>query len=157
MGPMIPSPSTQHSVIRRQTLRLANKPISIWKHFSQILILPQALQLLSPLLIQRQSQRQNRLPNPLNQLPNPQSLPPNPQQSQLNPLQSLLSPQSLQQSQLNQLNPQQSLLSQLNPQQSLLSPQSRQQSQPNQQNQRRSPQSPHPNPLQSPRRTSRPL
>merc|ERR1712013_891362 len=147
MGPMIPSPSTQHSVIRRQTLRLANKPISIWKHFSQILILPQALQLLSPLLIQRQSQRQNRL----------QSQPPNPQQSQLNPLQSLLSPQSLQQSQLNQLNPQQSLLSQLNPQQSLLSPQSRQQSQPNQQNQRRSPQSPHPNPLQSPRRTSRPL
>merc|ERR1712013_146400 len=118
MGPMIPSPSTQHSVIRRQTLRLANKPISIWKHFSQILILPQALQLLSPLLIQRQSQRQ-----------------------------SLLSPQSLQQSQLNQLNPQQSLLSQLNPQQSLPSQQSRQ----------RSPQSPHPNPLQSPRRTSRPL
>merc|ERR1719209_1679728 len=120
---MTPSPSTQHSVRRRQTLRPTNKPISIWTHFSQTPILPQTPQLLSPLLIQRQSQLQSRLPslppsqrqnppqsqrlnpprnplqNPLNQLPNPQSLPPNPQQSQLNPLQNPLNqlpnPQSL--------------------------------------------------------------
>merc|ERR1711874_842853 len=106
-------------------------------------ILRRTPQLLSPLLIQRQSQQQNQLPSlppsqrqnpPPNQRRNPpqsQRLnPPRNPLNQLNPLKSLPSPQSLQQSQLSQLNPQQSLLS---------------------------PQSRHQSPLQSRRRSSRPL